>query len=68
MGFSDMNVTCGGTLEHFQACVALVGSPVPVGSHMLPNPTFGLELLSANPALVGGTVAFNNKFRSLNGY
>ena len=56
MGFSDMNVTRGGTLEHFQACVALVGSPVPVGSHMLPHAFEVLELLKTNPALVVGQV------------
>ena len=59
MGFSDMNVTRGGTFEHFQACVAHVGSPVPVGSHVLPHATEVLELLKTNPALVVGQVAMN---------
>ena len=59
MGFSNMNVTRGGTLEHFQACVTLVGSPVPVGSHVLPHSFEVLELLKTNPALVVGQVAMD---------
>ena len=59
MDFFDMNLTCGRTFEHLQAGVALVGSPVPVGSHVLPHATKVLELLKTNPALVVGQVAMN---------